>query len=277
MRLLLSLLLFTTLAYAAPDDKPPFFHVQGAEGQAWLLGSVHVGQKDFYPFAEQIEQAFSTSVVLALEADTQDPKIAQQIQPFLYAKSPLPDSLSRKLATYCGERGMLCDPNLAPWILSSQLLMAEMARAGYQSAQGVEAYFSERRGQKPLWELEGMLLQMRVFDGLSDATQQAMLEGAMEPMDVGPLLNAWRSGDHDLLAKLTFEDIAEEPEAWEALMVKRNQGMRDTLISWLGDTKGPVFVVVGAGHLVGEESVVALLREQGLKVTDCWQSRCPAN
>ncbi|TKB51357.1 TraB/GumN family protein [Ferrimonas sediminicola] len=275
MRLLLSLLLFTALAHAAPDDRPPFFHVQGAQGQAWLLGSVHVGQADFYPFAERIERAFEASSVLALEADTQDPAIAQQIRPFLFAKSPLPDSLSSKLAAYCGDRGMRCDPSLAPWVLSSQLLMAEMARAGYQSDHGVESYFSDRRGERPLWELEGMLLQMRVFDGLSDATQQAMLEGAMEPMDVGPLIQAWRRGDHFALAKLTFEDIAEEPEAWEALMINRNLGMRDTLIDWLGDTRGPIFVVVGAGHLVGEQSVVSLLRKQGLEVTDCWRGRCP--
>ncbi|USD37117.1 TraB/GumN family protein [Ferrimonas sp. SCSIO 43195] len=262
-------------AVAAPTDKPPFFLVSGEQGQAWLLGSVHVGQPDFYPFAEVIEQAFAESAVLALEADTNDPQLPQKLQPYLFAKQPLPAPLASKLSQFCQSRAMQCDPALAPWILSSQLLMAEMANSGFHSDQGVEHYFSNRLGSKSLWELEGMALQLRVFDGLSTDTQHAMLEGAMEPMDVDELIQAWRSGDQKTLARLTYDDMAQEPEAWQALMVNRNQGMARTLSDWLTQDDR-LFVVVGAGHLVGEQSIPALLKQQGLTVTNCWQQACVA-
>ncbi|SDI45716.1 hypothetical protein SAMN04488540_101453 [Ferrimonas sediminum] len=262
-------------AVAAPTDKPPFFLVSGEQGQAWLLGSVHVGQPDFYPFAEVIEQAFAESSVLALEADTNDPQLPRKLQPYLFAKQPLPAPLAGKLSRYCQSRAMQCDPSLAPWILSSQLLMAEMASSGFHSDQGVEHYFSSRLGSKSLWELEGMALQLRVFDGLSADTQHAMLEGAMEPMEVDELIQAWRSGDQATLARLTYDDMAQEPEAWQALMINRNQGMTQTLVDWLRQDDR-LFVVVGAGHLVGEQSIPALLQQQGLTVTDCWQRACVA-
>ncbi|MGL5409371.1 MAG: TraB/GumN family protein, partial [Shewanella sp.] len=36
----------------------------------------------------------------------------------------------------------------------------------------------------------------------------------------------------------------------------------------------PLFIVVGAGHVVGDNSVVQLLRQAGATVTACWSAPC---
>ena len=65
---------------------------------------------------------------------------------------------------------------------------------------------------------------------------------------------------------LTFDrDLAEIPALRDALMVQRNR-------NWTGwierrmDEPGVTLVAVGAGHLAGKDSVLAMLSQQGYRV-----------
>ena len=40
--------------------------------------------------------------------------------------------------------------------------------------------------------------------------------------------------------------------------------------------KAFMFVIVGAGHVVGQKALPELLQKSGLRVVDCWQTRCNA-
>jgi len=48
---------------------------------------------------------------------------------------------------------------------------------------------------------------------------------------------------------------------------ERNAGMANRIREYLNSGKGDYFVVVGAGHLLGEGSMVDLLQQQGYQVT----------
>lgn len=64
---------------------------------------------------------------------------------------------------------------------------------------------------------------------------------------------------------MVVEMAADYPELYEALLVRRNRdwaGQIQTMLA--GD--GVSVIAVGAAHLVGDDSVQALLEKRGLKV-----------
>jgi uncharacterized protein YbaP (TraB family) len=64
---------------------------------------------------------------------------------------------------------------------------------------------------------------------------------------------------------ITFDDEAQmSPELKTALMTRRNAAWAEWLALRM-EKPGTAFVAVGAGHLVGEDSVQAMLRKKGLK------------
>jgi uncharacterized protein YbaP (TraB family) len=79
---------------------------------------------------------------------------------------------------------------------------------------------------------------------------------------------AWRAGDAATLERLFFDTMQEPAQraVYEAVFVKRNVTMVEAIERFLAD-EGTYFVVVGAGHLIGPDSVVEILRRRGHRVT----------
>ena len=83
--------------------------------------------------------------------------------------------------------------------------------------------------------------------------------------NVEAMIAAWRTGDTSTLEKLLAEGTEEAPEIRERLLVERNRNWIPHIEQCLAaDDK--CFVVVGAAHLVGPDSVVDLLQKAGYKV-----------
>ena len=81
------------------------------------------------------------------------------------------------------------------------------------------------------------------------------------------LFNAWRDGDEESIDTLMNETMREQsPEVYDALILHRNEAWA-ARIKDIMDGKGRILVAVGAGHLVGDDSVPALLNAQGFDVT----------
>src|SRR5262245_51232019 len=57
---------------AAPKDGQPLFlwKVTSPKSTVYLFGSIHVGEKGFYPLPEEVERAFARCKALVLEVDT---------------------------------------------------------------------------------------------------------------------------------------------------------------------------------------------------------------
>ena len=78
------------------------------------------------------------------------------------------------------------------------------------------------------------------------------------------MLAAWANGDLKGIER-TFDDETQmSPELKAALMSKRNAAWADWLAKRM-EKPGTAFVAVGAGHLVGEDSVQAMLKKKGIK------------
>ena len=83
-----------------------------------------------------------------------------------------------------------------------------------------------------------------------------------------PLYRAWLAGDLDELDRLLLrEERAANPEfepVYEKLYDRRNIAMAERLQALLRG-EGSYFVIVGAGHLVGDKGIIRLLTDAGYR------------
>jgi uncharacterized protein len=109
-----------------------------------------------------------------------------------------------------------------------------------------------------------------LFTGLSKEEQEAFLQQTLEEFDraeemLDEMVAAWRAGDGDALDKMIVEAMREHPAIYKKFLTDRNAAWMDQIVKLLGQEKD-VFVVVGAAHLAGRDSVLELLRKRGFEV-----------
>ena len=80
------------------------------------------------------------------------------------------------------------------------------------------------------------------------------------------VVKAWETGDVAALEKLLNEVQRQTPTLFKRLVSDRNQRWMTKVEELLRGNKNAM-VVVGAGHLVGSDGLVELLRKKGFKVT----------
>ena len=65
---------------------------------------------------------------------------------------------------------------------------------------------------------------------------------------------------------LLLADLDKQPELADALLVQRNRNWISPIVD-LVDRSDNYLVIVGAMHLIGDDSVVAMLEDRGYEVT----------
>jgi uncharacterized protein YbaP (TraB family) len=98
------------------------------------------------------------------------------------------------------------------------------------------------------------MLEQVVRDSTADLRQRLRLR------------NAWIAGDLEVLEEATQSGILADPEVREALLTGRNRAWAERLLIDLADPPKPL-IAVGAGHLVGPDSLKAMLEQRGYTVT----------
>ncbi len=283
--LIASLAIGMGMAASAQEEGRHFlWQVTGPGGAtAYLLGSVHVMNKGVYPLSPAIEKAFKESKVLVEEVDLDEMNNpATMIQ--LMAKAMLPENQSLDMfvspetfetvraRAAAGNVPLVVLQRMKPWTAGVTLAAAELTRAGFNSDLGIDKHFFDRAREAgmPFRPLETLEYQFDRLDGLPGALQEKSLEVMLADIDsqvsnVETIIAAWRKGDTSALEKLMADGTDEAPEIRERLLVERNRNWIPHIEKCLkSDEK--CFVVVGAAHLVGPDSVVDLLQKAGYKV-----------
>ena len=78
-------------------------------------------------------------------------------------------------------------------------------------------------------------------------------------------MNSWKSGNADKLHELLHRSFKDYPNLNDRLLIQRNLKWVKEVEEAMRQNKNVLFVV-GAGHLVGPESVVDWLRKNGHEV-----------
>ena len=83
------------------------------------------------------------------------------------------------------------------------------------------------------------------------------------------MVAAWKAGDDSAMQQLLFEDAVRDYPAfsaiYERLFYQRNRRMLGKIEALLQSGKVS-FVVVGAGHLIGEQGIISALKAKGYRV-----------
>ena len=256
------------------------WQVEGRNSTVYLFGSIHVGKPDFYPLHEQIESAYHGADHIVFEVDPRaaaSPEVAIQIQTrgLLPGGTSLRDVLSEEtlnqlVMTLTG-LGLPADNfmNYQPWFLTLLLNNMQMASLGYAPSQGIEAYLIRHKPDlTDVLELESIQEQISFLQELNGESYLAYtllgFEDAKET--INEMINAWKCGDQEDLDRIIFteteEAAGEDPEMevlFERMFYDRNMTMASGVRGFLDTGSGKYFVVVGAGHLIGERSVIDLL------------------
>jgi uncharacterized protein YbaP (TraB family) len=114
-----------------------------------------------------------------------------------------------------------------------------------------------------------------MFDGMPSGLQEAFLdnalsviEGGRTPDQVTGMVNAWQSGDAELMQEVTAgvnQDMRLSAEIEDVLIYNRHPAMLKKIEAFLADEQ-PYFVAIGSLHLIGKRGLVELLRAKGYQV-----------
>ena len=255
-----------------------------------LFGSVHVGKPDFYPLDEPVERLFREADKLVFEVDpttASDPQLAfrMQLQGMLPAGQTLDTVVSPRTLTdlriVLDKLGipMVNFMTMKPWMITLMLTNLQVGAMGYDANRGLESWFV--RNMTPgtsIMELESLQKQVDLLGALDP---DAFLGYSLREFDanealMNELVDAWSCGDHERLQTVlasaeASDDFTPAEEALaerlhEQLFTRRNEKMTERIVALTSSGAESWFIVVGAGHLLGEDSIVGMLQKQGYTI-----------
>jgi uncharacterized protein YbaP (TraB family) len=277
----------TTAACAETQNRaidPALYVVRDADSIMYLYGTVHVRPNGADWADEDVRRALAeseeiwTEIEMSPESDARVQALAQRAgaaapgRPLSSWLTPEENARLNALTQRLGlPTGAL--ESSQPWAAALALSLIPIMQAGYNPASGVDRSvdaYGDQNGKR-MRALESAEDQIGFLSGLSPELQREMLIEAINETQEGPALldrmsRAWERGDEAVLEQLVIEDTRRDyPELYETLFVRRNAEWMEPLLREL-EGAGVDFVAVGAGHLIGEDGLVALMRARGYTV-----------
>jgi uncharacterized protein YbaP (TraB family) len=252
----------------------------------YLLGSLHFAQKDLYPLDSTIENAYDSSDILVVEININTLNNAEihhaMINRARYNNNEtLKNHVSQE--TYeltekaFAQAGIpLTDVHIfKPWFCALTLTTLKLQQIGYEPTYGIDYYFLKKaeHDNKKIVELESLKEQVDLFDNFSEKEQELFLFYTIKELteiekETDKLFRAWKSGDNKTIESLLTESFIKYPKLkplYKKLYLERNIKMSAQIKEFLRSSK-TYFVVVGAGHLVGKDGLVEMLKKAGYRV-----------
>jgi uncharacterized protein YbaP (TraB family) len=275
----------TSVAWLHVDAAPGNFLWKATKNQnsIYLLGSVHLLTKDFYPLNPALENAYKDSDLLVEEIDLgetmgTDAQMAMLVGGMLPTGQTIDKIVSPATMSAVSKRleglSLPVEPlkRFKPWFLSLTLLGLEWQKAGFEAELGLDQHFFNlaKADGKPVQGLETTMFQISRFDEMSMEEQERMLVETLKELDtqqaeVTKLANAWKAGDIPTVERLVLEDLKSEPRLYQRLLVERNRTWLPK-IEALFSRRGHAMVIVGAAHLIGSDGLLAMLRSRGYTI-----------
>jgi uncharacterized protein len=278
-RILFVLFLVLALPVSAQTS---VWEISNGKHQVLIGGTVHLLGKDDYPLPAEFEQAYRIADRVYFETDiaaANKPEFSLKVmQSMMYKdgrtlRSVLSPEVWQKFQRFVAERDIPPAALLMfkPAFAGLTLTMLEAQRLGL--GQGVDSHFHTRatRGGKPVGFLESLDQQMAFLDSLNREDPDKLISGMLEELEsmseiFGKAVAAWRSGDMEQLDRLLGARMREEsPELYRVLLVERNRDWLKQIETML-ETPELEYVLVGALHLAGPDSLLGMLRQKGYRV-----------
>jgi len=254
-----------------------------AQGVVYLVGSVHLLTREYYPLDPAFDEAFKTADLLVEELDMREMLAPDsQMQMLTLGMLPAgqtldqvisPGTLSAALKKFA-DLGMPIEPmkQFKPWLFSLILQGLEWQKAGFDASLGLDKHFYDIAvGQgKGVQGLETFAFQISQFDGMSMEMQDRLLAETLKELETTKtsftrMADAWRAGDALEIERLVLNDLKSEPQMYDRLLVDRNRTWLPKIEALFSRPKA-AFVVVGAAHLVGSDGILQMLKAKGYTI-----------
>jgi uncharacterized protein YbaP (TraB family) len=281
MRIIRTLLIVLLLSSQALAEQLPVWEIAGTSNRVMLMGSIHFLRASDYPLPAGMNAAYehADQLYMEIDMDALDPLASQGVLMSMGTSDrPLSESLSADAYAEASRRAtdlgvpLTLFEQFEPWFAALSITQLRMMQLGFDPSWGVETQFMSkaRTDSKTISGLETLEQQLGFLDQLDASTQEQFLLQSLEDAEkieqqVDSIVSAWRSGDAVALEALMLEDLNTAPQLADALLVQRNRNWISQIIRLL-DQPDNYLVIVGAMHLVGPDSVVAMLEDRGLDV-----------
>ena len=272
-----------TLSASVRADGPlhALWELHGKHNTVYILGSIHVLRPSDYPLAPAVLNAYGNANSILMEVNLAEIDL-QRMQTELLASARLPegktlqgimgDARYQRAQVLAREVGIdlgIFDA-FAPWFAAEAISQMQLQQLGFQPQSGVEMFFLERARTdgKSVAGLETVHDQIALFNALSMDEQADYLLSSLEeahdlPKEVGAMVHAWANGDTQWFADELKSEIGRDPVLYDSVLVARNRKWVPKIEALLNDDKN-YLVIVGTAHLVGQGSVIALLKKDGI-------------
>ena len=280
-KIVLGLATSLVLSSAAIAD-PAMWRVSDADSEIYLFGSVHVLKPTTEWRTGTLDDALTRAneiyfeLPMTAEAQAASQSLIPQFglnQPGQPLRGMLSTKENEQLVRVAGQYGLPAaqlDP-LQPWLVSVTLSMMALQGQGYNPMSGVELTLAGEIDDSRERFFETYADQFGFFAGLSRDIQVDFLTVTMEQIEENPtaldeLVDAWAAGDVSTLDQIFHDGMREtDQEVYDVLILNRNVNWANQ-IETLMSGSGSAVIVVGAGHLVGENGVPNMLTERGYSV-----------
>jgi uncharacterized protein YbaP (TraB family) len=270
-------------AAGAVQAAPPVWHIHGAHADITLFGSVHLlaDTTSWKTPALEADLARAQAVWFEIPIDvSSQAEVAAQVQtrgtlpPGQTLSSLLSPQIDARLVKAAeGSRMPLSViERFKPWMADLLLTVLFAESHGAKSEFGVEQQIA--MDAPPTAErgaFETVAEQIDIFANQPQADQIASLnedlvEIADDPGAFDRIAAAWARGDTKAIVKEAVLPLKHDaPGAYEEMLVARNRRFTAKIEQLLAGSQ-QVFITVGVAHLVGPDSVPAMLRNAGIVV-----------
>ena len=277
--------LIVLTAASAPVREPAIWTVEKANGETiTFFGSVHLLPEGEAWRTKSLAAAYAKADVIVMETDLEAVK-TRDFQTYItdHATNPsgvtLTSLMTAEQKIIISKSAALAGLSLSqieryrPWFAALQLSVMYAASQGFTPDQGVDMLIAQdgRRDDKAFDYFEGPREQLDLFIEMPEDEQIAfLLLGAREiierPDELKRLIAAWMQGDVDAIDEFMNAGLEDAPNVATALLDARNDRWVKKIREFYLKDKNSYLIIVGAGHLAGDDSVQAKLRDLGIEV-----------
>jgi hypothetical protein len=261
------------------NDNSLLWEISGKQLSApsYLFGTFHLICKDDIPIGKQLKLAVQSANEMYMELDMDDPAtmlgglMLMSMKGDTTLKSLYTEAEYKKVETFFSDSlhtsiGLF--KKMKPFFLSA-MLYPKMLPCKTMSGVEEELMKLAKEDKKQIQGLETMAFQAAVFDSIPYQQQAKELLKTIDSLDeykkyFANMVQVYKKQELKQIETLFNDNEFGMQDNQDILLYKRNANWVMQLKKIMANES--VFIAVGAGHLVGEKGLIALLRKAGYTV-----------
>ena len=269
-----------------------FWEIRGDKGSVYVLGTIHVADKSFYPLEKNVLRIFDKAdrLVSEIGGKAEMEALTAELQTVILKnmntdpQKSLLNVLSEEDLAFLYE--MIGDDTVHqlalfnPWILNTVLAQLLMNKAGLHADDGIDMYLMQRAENKKIAALDTVEQQIAALSYGTFEDQLVLLKDSIQALrdidksmiEIHTIRDLYLSNNRKKLSTLLVELLLDVPSAFsekkaqayiDALLTDRNRVWAQKFDEYL-QKGGTTFVFAGAAHFLGKSSVFEIMRQKNM-------------